>query len=313
MIEAEQLSLSYGDVKAVCDVSFRIERSEIVGLLGHNGAGKTTIMKMLTGYLDPSAGHIMIDGFDITTHRHEIQRRIGYLPENCPLYPDMTVIDYLEYQASLQGVQSAERAAAIREAIGATGLDARAMHRVATLSRGYRQRVGVARAILHKPRIIILDEPTNGLDPSQIQHMRALIHSLAQHATVLLSTHILQEVEAVCTRVLMLRQGRLALDAKLSELGQAQSLVLSVGAAPKHARLLLGSVCGVERIEEIGAEQDRYSYRLALGPSDPGEFACAIGRAMHENGIALYRLQPEIAGLETVFREINDAEEVVHA
>lgn len=313
MIEAEQLSLSYGDVKAVCDVSFRIARGEVVGLLGHNGAGKTTIMKVLTGYLEPSAGRIMVDGLDIAAHRHEIQRHIGYLPENCPVYTEMSVIDYLDYQASLQGVPPAERAAAIRQAIRRTGLEPRAMHCVATLSRGYRQRVGVARAILHKPRIVILDEPTNGLDPSQIQHMRELIRELAQHATVLLSTHILQEVEAVCGRVLMIRQGRLALDAKLSELGQAHSLLVCVGAAPKRARPVLGGVNGVDRIEETGAEQCRYGYRLQLGESDPTGTACAVGRALHENGIALYQLQPEVIGLETVFREINEAEEAVHA
>lgn len=313
MIEAEQLSLSYGAVKAVCDVSFRIARSEIVGLLGHNGAGKTTIMKMLTGYLEPSAGRITIDGFDITRERHAIQRCIGYLPENCPVYPDMSVIDYLDYQASLQGVPSAERAAATRQAIRSTGLEPRAMHSVATLSRGYRQRVGVARAILHKPRIVILDEPTNGLDPSQIQHMRELIRELAQHATVLLSTHILQEVEAVCTRVLMIRQGRLALDAKLSELDQTHGLQVCVGAPPKRVRAVLAAVGGVERIEEAGAEQSRYCYRLQLGESDPAGIACAVGRAMHANGIALYRLQPEIMELEAVFRKINEAEEAVHA
>ena len=313
MIEAEQLSLSYGGVKAVRDVSFRIARSEIVGLLGHNGAGKTTIMKMLTGYLEPSAGRIVVDGLDIASHRHQIQRRIGYLPENCPVYPDMSVIDYLDYQASLQGVPPAERTAAIRQAIRCTGLEPRAMHGVATLSRGYRQRVGVARAILHKPHIVILDEPTNGLDPSQIQHMRELIRVLAQHATVLLSTHILQEVEAVCGRVLMIRQGRLALDAKLHELGQAHSLLVCVGAAPKRARPVLAGLSGVDRIEETAAEQGRYGYRLKLGEGDPAGIACAVGRAMHDHGIALYRLQPEVVGLETVFREINEAEEVVHA
>lgn len=313
MIEAEQLSFSYGTVKAVCEVSFRIARGEIVGLLGHNGAGKTTIMRMLTGYLEPSAGRIMVGGLDITAHRHEVQRRIGYLPENCPVYPEMSVIDYLDYQASLQGVPPVERMAAIRQAIRRTGLEPRAMHGVATLSRGYRQRVGVARAILHKPRIVILDEPTNGLDPSQIQHMRGLIRDLAQHATVLLSTHILQEVEAVCSRVLMIRQGRLALDAKLSELGQAHSLLICVGAAPKRARPVLAGVGGVDCIEETGAEQGRYCYRLKLGESDPAGIACAVGRAAHENAIALYRLQPEVMGLETVFREVNEVEEAAHA
>lgn len=313
MIEADRLSLNYGTVKAVSDVSFHIERSEIVGLLGHNGAGKTTIMKMLAGYLEPSAGCITIDGLDIASHRHEVQRRIGYLPENCPVYPEMSVIDYLDYQASLQHVPPAERAGAIREAIRRTELEPRALESVATLSRGYQQRVGVARAILHRPRIIILDEPTNGLDPSQIQHMRDLIRTLAQQATVLVSTHILQEVEAVCARVLMIRQGRLALDAKLSELGEAHSLLVSIGEAPARARSVLDGVGGVEHIETIGAEQGHYRYRLQVGESDPAEIACAVGRAVHESGIALYRLQPEVMGLEAVFRQVTEAEEATYA
>jgi ABC-2 type transport system ATP-binding protein len=212
MIEVRELSRSYGELKAVDRVTFDISRREIVGLLGHNGAGKTTIMKMLTGFLEPSSGTIRIEGLEIADCRREIQRRIGYLPENCPLYPDMTVLDHLDYHASLHGIATSGRAAAIRRAVERTELGAKAMAQVATLSRGYRQRLGVAQAILHEPDILILDEPTNGLDPSQIQHMRSLIRELAGHATVIISTHILQEVEAICGRVLIMRAGRLALD-----------------------------------------------------------------------------------------------------
>ncbi|WP_462322253.1 ABC transporter ATP-binding protein, partial [Halochromatium sp.] len=183
MIEVHEISRSYGTLRAVDQVSFAIGRREIVGLLGHNGAGKTTIMKMLTGFLEPSAGQIVIDQLDLARRRREVQRRIGYLPENCPLYSDLSVLEHLEYQATLHGIPARHRADAIHRAIERTELGTKARATVATLSRGYRQRLGVAQAILHEPPILILDEPTNGLDPSQIQHMRALIREQAGHAT----------------------------------------------------------------------------------------------------------------------------------
>ena len=192
MIEVEHLTRRYGETVAVDDVSFGIGRGEVVGLLGHNGAGKTTIMKMITGFLEPTAGKIRVDGKEIGCDTRQIQRRIGYLPENCPVWPEMTVIDYLDYQAALHGVAESERPAAIRCAIERTDLGPKASEVIATLSRGYRQRVGVAQAILHDPAILILDEPTNGLDPSQIQHMRTLIRELSETATLMVSTHILQ-------------------------------------------------------------------------------------------------------------------------
>src|SRR5690606_1255918 len=175
MIRVEHLTRRYGDFTAVDDVSFTIGRGEVVGLLGHNGAGKTTIMKMITGFLEPTAGAIRIDDLEVGRDTAAIQARIGYLPENCPVWPEMTVIDYLDYQAALHGVPQARRPAAIARAIRRTALKEKAAAPIQTLSRGYRQRVGVAQAILHEPDIVILDEPTNGLDPTQIRHMRELI------------------------------------------------------------------------------------------------------------------------------------------
>ncbi|MCH8301561.1 MAG: ABC transporter ATP-binding protein, partial [Proteobacteria bacterium] len=192
MIRVEALTRTYGSLTAVDQVSFEIGTGEIVGLLGHNGAGKTTIMKMLTGYLEPTGGSIEIDGLDINTEREAVQQRIGYLPENDPLYYEMTVIDYLDYAATLHGVPDDQRNDRIREAIVRTELSSRATDVIGTLSRGFCQRVGVAQTILHNPRVLILDEPTNGLDPTQVQHMRDLVRFLAKHATIILSTHILQ-------------------------------------------------------------------------------------------------------------------------
>ncbi|MCI5158128.1 MAG: ABC transporter ATP-binding protein, partial [Candidatus Electrothrix sp. AUS1_2] len=222
MIKVEHLTRKYGDFTAVDDVSFEIGQGEIVGLLGHNGAGKTTIMKMITGYLEPTEGNITIDGLDVGRDRREIQKKIGYLPENCPVYPEMTVLDYLEYSAALHGVKEQDRPTLIREAVARTALEAKASKQLSTLSRGYRQRTGVAQAILHKPDILILDEPTNGLDPTQIQHMRTLIRELAETSTVIISTHILQEVQAICDRVIIIKDGSVALDARVDGLQQNQ-------------------------------------------------------------------------------------------
>ncbi len=315
MIEAESLKRSYGDFKAVDNVSFRIGQGEVVGLLGHNGAGKTTIMKMLTGYLEPSAGRITIDGLDIAVHRREVQRRIGYLPENCPVYPEMTVIDYLEYQAGLHGVPDIERPAAVREAIARTELEPKAIQLIGTLSRGYRQRVGVAQAILHRPKILILDEPTNGLDPSQIRHMRSLIRELACSATIIISTHILQEVQAVCDRVLIIRNGQLALDARLADLSSSQRLLVVLDGSPDKARKALSSVPAVRAVQQLDEQDGRYRYALELDGHEPAAAAPAVAKAVLDGGCALYALQPEVRDLETVFGEINagNVKEVAHA
>jgi len=314
MIEVEGLTRSYGNFRAVDDVSFRIERGQVVGLLGHNGAGKTTIMKMLTGYLEPSSGRIVVDELDIDEQRRAVQQRIGYLPENCPVYPEMTVIDYLEYQATLRGVPEGARVAALQEAIRRTELEAKADQPIATLSRGYRQRVGVAQAILHRPEILILDEPTNGLDPSQIQHMRALIRELSQHSTIILSTHILQEVQAVCDRVLIIRQGRLALDARLAELAASQRLLLTLDQTPDATRKLLKPLPAITSVEHQGTTDGQYRYALAID-GDAAQVAPQVARAVLEAGSALFALHPEARDLDTVFGEINraPAKEVSHA
>ncbi len=315
MIHASSLTRSYGEFKAVDDVSFDIGRGEVVGLLGHNGAGKTTIMKILTGYLEPTAGSASVDGLDVVKQRQMAQQRIGYLPENCPLYPEMTVIDYLEYQAELHAVPERDRLAALRTAIARTELASKATQRIAILSRGYRQRVGVAQAILHQPQVLILDEPTNGLDPAQIQHMRTLLRELAEHATVVLSTHILQEVQAICDRVLILRAGRLVLDAKLDELDRGRRLLLAVDCSPEGAQGVLAGVEGVRSVDCLDADAGRYRYALSMEGADPQELAPRVARAVSKAGWALYALQRESRDLETVFRDINqvEAREMVHA
>jgi len=299
MIQVEHLTRRYGDLMAVDDVTFTIGQGEVVGLLGHNGAGKTTIMKMLTGFLEPTSGTIRIDNQEMGRDTRAIQSHLGYLPENCPLYPEMTVIDYLDYQASLHGLADDQRPHAIAQALRRTALVEKATRPIQTLSRGYRQRVGVAQAILHQPDIVILDEPTNGLDPTQILHMRGLIRELAKTATVIVSTHILQEVQAVCDRVLILRSGRLVVDSRLDALQAGRRLLVSVDADATES---LAKVEGVAGVETRGKANGRWTY--VLDASD--EAAPRIAAALTAAGRRLYALQPEQRDLEAVFAEVNE-------
>ncbi|HYD43405.1 MAG TPA: ABC transporter ATP-binding protein [Anaeromyxobacter sp.] len=299
MIKVANLTRRYGELVAVDDVSFEVGQGEVVGLLGHNGAGKTTIMKMLTGSLEPTSGSIRVRDLEMGRDTRAIQAKVGYLPENCPAWPEMPVIDYLEYRAGLQGVAPERRRAAVARAIARTALADKATAPLQTLSRGYRQRVGVAQALLHDPEILILDEPTNGLDPTQIRHMRDLVRDLARSATVIVSTHILQEVQATCQRVLIMRGGRLALDARLDALQRDAGLLLSVEGDPRAA---LGGVPGVEAVEERGAAGEVRQFRLRAPATAAPAVAAAVGRA----GLRLHALQPERRDLETVFAEVNE-------
>ncbi len=309
MITVENITRRYGDFAAVDNVSFAISPGEIVGLLGHNGAGKTTIMKMITGYLEPTSGTISVDGREIGADRRSIQRQIGYLPENCPVYPEMTVFDYLDYAAALHGLGEAERAPLIARAIARTALQDKAIKPIATLSRGYRQRTGVAQAILHNPAILILDEPTNGLDPTQIQHMRGLITKLAEHSTIIISTHILQEVQAICDRVIILKDGKKALDSRLDALRTEGRLLLSINAEPGEAMAFLGTVAGVTQAAPCVSAAEPgpgKTYALTLTNRDNrNEAAAAIARAVHDKGWPLYSMGFEARNLETVFAEIS--------
>lgn len=302
MIKVNSLFRNYGDFKAVDDVSFEINKGEVVGLLGHNGAGKTTIMKMMTGYLEPTSGSIEVDQLQIDTDTQAIQARIGYLPENCPVWPEMTVIDYLKYQAHLHGVEDVRIQPAVVDAVRRTSLKEKATSSIQTLSRGYRQRVGVAQAILHSPDIIILDEPTNGLDPTQILQMRELIHELAKTATVILSTHILQEVQAVCERVLIMRDGKLVVDSSIADLQSGRQLRLAIDSG--EASDYLACVAGVSKVEKLESADGKSSYLLDCEEVVAPEVAAAIASA----GDKLYSLSPEVRNLETVFAEVNTAQ-----
>ena len=208
MIEVQDLTKSYGSITAVDHVSFTVNKGEILGFLGPNGAGKTTTMRILTGYMPATSGTARVAGFDVFRESMEVRRRIGYLPENPPLYPDMTVETYLDFVARIKNVPAERRPARIDDALRKTNLEDRRSELIKRLSRGYKQRVGIAQALVHDPDVIILDEPTVGLDPIQVREFRDLIRSLAGKHTVVLSTHILSEITATCQKALVIRQGR---------------------------------------------------------------------------------------------------------
>ena len=298
MIEVNQISRRYGSLVAVDDVSFSVGSGEIVGLLGHNGAGKSTIMRMLTGFLEPTSGRIRIGGKDLQQHPVKARSLIGYLPENCPLYPEMRVMEYLCFQAALKGVSSSLQEQQALHVIRQTQLCEKGTSPISALSRGQRQRVGVARALLGDPKILILDEPTNGLDPSQITQMRQLIRNTAQQATVLVSTHILQEVEAVCDRVLILRGGKLVIDKPLGELQRSSRLRVVVEQPGDAAKAVL------EKIAPL--ESDGEGYLLDCSGVDATGAAREVSSRLAEAQIGLLELQPLRDSLESLFRDTQD-------
>lgn len=212
MIEVHHLSKSYGTKRAVNDVSFKVERGDILGFLGPNGAGKSTTMKMITGFLSPSSGRATVGGIDVATDPVAVKRQVGYLPESAPAYGEMTVAEFLEFIAESRGFRGADRAAPIERALRLTHLDTVKNQTIETLSKGFKQRVGFAQALLHDPDVLILDEPTDGLDPNQKNEVRTLIKELAREKAVVLSTHILEEVDAICTRIILISEGRVIVD-----------------------------------------------------------------------------------------------------
>jgi ABC-2 type transport system ATP-binding protein len=304
MIEVQSLTRRYGKTTAVDNVSFRIANHEVVGLLGHNGAGKTTIMRMLSGYLEPSAGSIRIDGVDPASDARTVQRHLGYLPENLPVYPEMMVADYLEYVATLKGVPALHRMKSVRAVLKATDLAERALDPVNVLSRGFRQRVGVAQAILGRPRLLILDEPTNGLDPNQTAQMRALIRRLARNTTIIISTHIMQEVDAVCDRVLILRGGQLALDERLATLRDSKTLRLRTNAAAPDLASHLNRLPQVATLQSAATDAGFMQFDLQLHPNvDADTAANNIAQCVVMAGAKLFGLQVISRDLDTVFAE----------
>ena len=304
MITVTDLSKSYGSIQALQGVSFHVDAGEIIGLLGPNGAGKTTMMKILTGYLQPSGGTAQVDGLDVLTQALEVQQRIGYLPENAPLYPELTVQEYLKMVADLRQIPEAEQPARLSEAIRATGLEDHLTRPIGQLSKGFRQRVGLAQAIMHKPKVLILDEATIGLDPTQIVEVRNLIRSLAGNSTVLLSTHILSEVEAICDRVIILLNGEVRADARLADLEATTDVILVLEEGALDASADLQALEGVRSVERTPAP-DGLIYRVQT--TDSADLRPAIYALARQEGWPLKELRRDLRTLETVFSELASA------
>ena len=312
MIEATGLGKRFGARHAVRDVTFSIGAGEIVGFLGPNGAGKTTTLRMLTGFLPPTAGEARVAGFDVVSQSMEVRSRIGYLPETVPVYRDLTVSAYLDFVARLKGIARGEQARRIATVVDACGIGDVRGRRIGALSRGYRQRVGLAQALLNDPDVLFLDEPTVGLDPKQIVEIRELIKSLAGRRTVLLSTHILPEVNVLCRRVLIIHKGRLVADARPEDLrarGQGRLRIEVEARAPQDTlAALLARVAGIAAVDtlETNAHGDARARVTALDGDDPRE---AIAAALVAAGIGLRSMSVASASLEDVFLELVTREE----
>jgi ABC-2 type transport system ATP-binding protein len=302
MIEVVDLTKSYGPIEALRGLTFNVAAGEIVGLLGPNGAGKSTTIKILTGYLQPDSGEVKVDGLDVLTHTHEVQARIGYLPENAPLYPELSVQSYLRLMADLREIPREDQPARLSEAIYATGLTEHLTRPIGQLSKGFRQRVGLAQAILHQPKLFILDEPTIGLDPTQIVEIRHLIKRLARHSTILFSSHILSEVEAVCDRVVIIMNGEVKADARLADLAATTAAILVLQKETGGLDRALKGLDGVRQIESLRTPDGYPAYRI-LG-QDQTDLCPAIYDLARKENWPLRELRRDVRTLETVFNQL---------
>ena len=308
MIEIAHLSKHFGPLKAVDDVSFSVERGTVLGFLGPNGAGKSTTMKMITGFLTPDAGTVKVGGDDIASQPIQVKQRIGYLPEGAPLYGDMTPQSFLGFIAEIRGYKGAERTRAINDVCEKVSLGAVFNRPIETLSKGFKRRVGLAQAILHDPPVLILDEPTDGLDPNQKHEVRNLIRSMAAEKVIVLSTHILEEVDAVCDRAIIIASGRIVSDGTPGEL-QAQSAqhnavaVSMRGAGGPHIANIVGALPGVSRVEVLEQHEDRA--RLQVFPVNDTKLVGAVSNMARERGWEIEEIYIERGRLDDVFRDVT--------
>lgn len=320
MLEVKQVSKLYENQRGVRNIDFSMSRGEIVGFLGPNGAGKTTTMRMITGYLNPTRGTIRIDGLSMSDHPRKARRKIGYLPETPPLYPEMTITSYLKFVANLRDVPVRDQKARIGEVIEKLGLQGREKQVIRNLSKGYRQRVGLAQAILHKPDLLIMDEPTSGLDPKQIIEIRQLIHDLGENHTVLLSTHILPEVNAICNRVLIINQGQIVLDEHPDQIagsmGEAFEVRLEVKGPKGDVIRELSTLSAVGSVKELEREQvgdDSATVLVHVVSKDRNDIREALFYRMAERGYPILEMKKESLSLEDIFLKLTTDEKEVAA
>ncbi|MBM3818458.1 MAG: ABC transporter ATP-binding protein [Acidimicrobiia bacterium] len=310
MIEVQNLTKRYGPFTAVSDVSFRVERGEILGFLGPNGAGKTTTMRVLTGYMPPSEGKAVVAGYDVFEQPLEAKRRTGYLPETPPLYPEMSVRDYLTFVSKIKGVPRGERKSRVESSMERTRIADVADRHCGKLSKGYRQRVGLAQALLHNPEVLILDEPTAGLDPKQIIETRQLIKQLAGDHTIILSTHILPEVSQTCQRVVIINKGRVVAvdtpDNLTSKLRGSETMYVQVDAAGADAKSALETVAGVTRVIAADTRGGVTGYEVESGSGE--DVRRQLAAAVVQRGWGLLELRPLRMSLEEIFLSLTTEE-----
>jgi ABC-2 type transport system ATP-binding protein len=310
VIEVQHLTKRYGRVTAVNDVSFRVERGEILGFLGPNGAGKTTTMRILTGYMPATEGNAIVAGFDVFDQPLEAKRRTGYLPETPPLYPDMSVSEYLDFVGKIKGIPSADRRARVQYVMGRTRITDMANRLCGKLSKGYKQRVGLASALIHNPDVLILDEPTAGLDPKQIIETRELIKELAGDHTIILSTHILPEVAQTCQRVVIINKGHVVAidtpDNLTARLRGSETMYLQLDASGADAAASLTRVPGVTRVVESDRRDGMVAYEI---DSESGrDVRRDLARAVVSSGWGLLEMRPMRMSLEDVFLSLTTDE-----
>ena len=314
MIHVEALSKNFGTVRAVRNISFDVERGEVVGLLGPNGAGKSTTMRMLTSYLEPDGGIIEIADMNINEYSLEIRKRIGYLPEDAPLYHEMDVIDYLNFIADIREIDNVSRTKRIREIAELCGISRELYRGIGELSKGFKQRVGLAQALIHNPDILILDEPTSGLDPNQIVEIRDLIRRIGEERTVILSTHILSEVQATCDRAMIINQGKIVANGSIEYLQNSVSNetrfnVEIDGPADKISEML-SEINGVQKIHSIKSN-DNGKPRFEFITNVNNDVRPIIFHKVVENNWILLEMSGQKLGLEDVFRQLTTDKDAV--
>ena len=311
MIEVDHLTKTFGKACAVDDISFTVEQGEILGFLGPNGAGKTTTMRILTGYLPSTSGSARIGGFDVFEQSMEVRSRIGYLPETPPLYPDMSVRAYLDFVARIKGVAAVDISNRVRNAMGLTNITDKRDELIKRLSRGYKQRVGLAQAIVHNPDVVILDEPTVGLDPKQIIEVRKLIKGLAGEHTIILSTHILPEVSMTCDRVVIINKGHIAAvdtpDNLTTQLKGGERVHLEVRAEPESLNEALEQLEGVTQVE-ISAIENSDHLSVVVESESGRDLRSAIAASVIGQGFDLYELRAVSLSLEDIFLQLTTEE-----
>jgi ABC-2 type transport system ATP-binding protein len=294
-IEVKNISKLYGNQKALNDVSFEVNKSEIVGFLGPNGAGKSTMMKILTTYIEASNGHASVNGFDVNDDKQGVQKSVGYLPEHNPLYLEQYVKEYLAFNSQVYGVAKSR----INEVIELTGLTPESHKKIGQLSKGYRQRVGLANALLHNPDVLILDEPTTGLDPNQLVEIRNLIKNLGTDKTVFLSTHIMQEVEAMCDRVIIINKGEIVADKTLKELRNEKEQVVVVEFDYRVEDAFLSKLPKVKKV----INTHDFIYEITFSTSE--DMRSHVFDFAHDNELKILQLNQKNASLESLFRELT--------